>query len=156
MVGTDWLGYFGGRRGRKPSKRFRSCGDLTIYPIREIRGNNRIIYGDQFDDDDRENQTRTENVYFIRSDEFHHEILIPSEVYSEINEDEPVYCEISNVQRYEKLYHFSSQPSILTSHSESGDSGYRSVSQVITLSQRYSPPGTGCDHLQIYSKSIFI
>ena len=158
MVGGSWLGYLDRRRGRKSTKKYRSCGDLRIYPIREIRGNNRIIYGDQFDDDDRENKTRTENVYFIRSDEFHHEILIPAQEYSEINEVEPFYCEISTVQRYEKLYHFSSQPSIHTSHSESGDSGYRSVSQVITsgFSHSSSPPCTGCDHLQIYSKSIFI
>ena len=26
-------------------KKFYSCGDLTIFPIREIRGTNRILYG---------------------------------------------------------------------------------------------------------------
>ena len=128
MIGGGWRDYWGRRRG-KPTKRFRSCGDLTIYPIREIRGNNRIIYGDQFDDDDRENQTKTEKVYFIRSDEFHHETLIPPGVYSEIAE--PFYYEIAVTgTRYEKLYHFSSQPSINTIQSD-GDSGYRSVSHQV-------------------------
>ena len=133
MVGGRWRGYWGRCRG-KYTKRFRSCGDLTIYPIREIRGNNRIIYGDQFDDDDRENQTKTDKVYFIRSDEFHHETLIPTGgggVYSEINE--PFYCEIQQTeQRYEKLYHFSSHPSINTILSDS-DSGYRSVPHPVIL-----------------------
>ena len=147
MVGGRWRGYWGRSRG-KYTKRFRSCGDLTIYPIREIRGNNRIIYGDQFDDDDRENQTKTDKVYFIRSDEFHHETLIPTGgggVYSEINE--PFYCEIQQTeQRYEKLYHFSSQPSINTIHSggasSDGDSsGYRSGSTQVIISI-ISTPGT--------------
>ena len=131
MVGGGWRGYWGRRRG-KSRKKFRSCGDLTIYPIREIRGNNRIIYGDQFYDDDRENQTKTEEVYFIRSDEFHHETLIPPGVYSEITE--PFYSEIQQTEqtRYEKLYHFSSHPSINTLHSDS-DSGYRSVSHQVIL-----------------------
>ena len=146
MVGGGWRGYWGRSRG-KSTKRFRSCGDLTIYPIREIRGNNRIIYGDQFDDDDRENQTKTDKnkLYFIRSDEFHHETLIPTGgVYSEINE--PFYCEIQQTEqaRYEKLYHFCSHPSINTLHSggaSDSDSGYRSVShQVIMLSNPPSLP----------------
>ena len=132
MVGGGWRGYWGRRRG-KYTRRFRSCGDLTIYPIREIRGNNRIIYGDQFDDDDRENQTKTDKVYFIRSDEFHHETLTPTGgVYSEINE--PFYYEIQQTEqtRYEKLYHFSSHPSINTILSDS-DSGYRSVPHQVIL-----------------------
>ena len=37
---------------KKTKQRFRSCGDLTIYPIREIRGGNRIIYSDKYDNDD--------------------------------------------------------------------------------------------------------
>ena len=145
MVGGGWRGYWARSRG-KSTKRFRSCGDLTIYPIREIRGNNRIIYGDQYDDDDRENQTKTDKLYFVRSDEFHHENLIPTGgggEYSEINE--PFYCEIQQTEqaRYEKLYHFSSHPSINTIHSGGGgasdsDSGYRSVSHQVILSLLHS------------------
>ena len=136
MVGGRWRGYWLRRKG-KYTKRFRSCGDLTIYPIREIRGNNRIIYGDQFDHDDRENQAKTDEVYLIRSDEFHHETLIPTGVYSEINE--PFYCEIQQTvqRRYEKLYHFSSHPSINTIQSggaSDSDSGYRSVPHQVIIS----------------------
>ena len=107
MVGIDWFGYLGGRRGRKASRRFRSCGDLTIYPIREIRGNNRIIYGDQFDAED-ESQARRENVYFIRSNEFHHEALLAGGEYSQVDQAEPFYYEISLGQRREERYQ--SQP----------------------------------------------
>ena len=37
---------------KKSKKKYFSCGDLQIYPIREIRGGNRIIYSDQVDDSD--------------------------------------------------------------------------------------------------------
>ena len=37
---------------KKSKKKYFSCGDLQIYPIREIRGGNRIIYSDQIDDSD--------------------------------------------------------------------------------------------------------
>ena len=37
---------------KKSKKNYFSCGDLRIYPIREIRGGNRIIYSDQLDDSD--------------------------------------------------------------------------------------------------------
>ena len=37
---------------KKSKKKYFSCGDLQIYPIREIRGGNRIIYSDQLDDSD--------------------------------------------------------------------------------------------------------
>ena len=33
-------------------QKFKSWGDLTIYPIREIRGSNRILYGDKYDNAD--------------------------------------------------------------------------------------------------------
>ena len=138
MVGRGWLGYFGRRTRGKSSQRYRSCGDLTIYPIREIRGNNRIIYGDQFDDDDRGNQARTENVYFVRSAHYHPECLTPAGECCEVWGEEPVYTEILTPphphHRYERLSDWWSQPCLHTDHSESGDSGYRSVlAQVTTL-----------------------
>ena len=89
------------RRCRKPTKKLRktfySCGDLRIYPIREIRNGNRIIYGDKYDDfSNRGNQEKSATFYN----------LIPTQsVYSEIAEFEPVYSEIRCSQSYEYLSH---------------------------------------------------
>ena len=138
---------------KKLKKNYFSCGDLRIYPIREIRGSNRILYGDKYDNGD----------WFEESqDGFYHQPRDkPSDdEYSASSpkspEPEPVYSEIlppsssrsceclvntgseprhedtpsgdhAGGARYEKLYHFSSHPSL---KSDSCDSGYRSVSQV--------------------------
>ena len=137
----------------KSSKKFRktfySCGDLRIYPIREIRNGNRIIYGDKYDVfyNKGNNQEEAATIYN----------LIPTQtVYSEIAEIEPVYSEIRSSQSYEylshvdtienmrcelgcqscqsnvyeKLYHWSSYQHQYPSDiiSDSSDSGYRSIS----------------------------
>ena len=141
---------------KKLTKNYFSCGDLRIYPIREIRGTNRILYGDKYDNGD----------WFEESqDGFYHQPRDkPSDdEYSKSSPKtsyEPVYSEILPLSRsceclvnissksdntrsryentpiicdrvgpwYEKLYHFySSHPSL---KSDSCDSGYRSVSQV--------------------------
>ena len=117
-------------------QKFKSCGDLTIYPIREIRGCNRILYGDKYDNAD----------YSVSSQDLD-QLIYSSHVYSE--PVEPVYAEIKSCNPlnafvfqnksfnnadfylqysndcsfYEKLYHCYSQPSL---NSDSCDSGYRS------------------------------
>ena len=117
-------------------QKFKSCGDLTIYPIREIRGSNRILYGDKYDNAD----------YSVNSQNLD-QLIYSSQVYSK--PVEPVYAEIKSCKPlnafvfqnksfnnadfylqhsndcgiYEKLYHCYSQPSL---NSDSCDSGYRS------------------------------
>ena len=98
-ITMNFCAYFGKAKGNK--KQFKSCGDLTIYPIREIKGN-RIIYGDQFDAVESE----SENCYFVKNAEFHPDLLDPdSDSYREdelsddaLTEDdlidETVYAEI--------------------------------------------------------------
>ena len=139
---------------KKLKKKYFSCGDLRIYPIREIRGSNRILYGDEYDNGDWFEESR---------DCFYHqptEKTLADEYSKSSPENEPVYSEIlplslsrscdgavntsgasDDIQaqyentlgdnaghRYEKLCHFSSShPSL---KSDSCDSGYRSVSQV--------------------------
>ena len=70
---------------KRKKRQVQSCGDLTIYPIREIRGN-RILYGDQYD----VVETDSENHYFVKNDEFHPDMLHPDN-----DDDEPVYSEIT-------------------------------------------------------------
>ena len=80
---------------RKRKRQVQSCGDLTIYPIREIRGN-RIFYGDQYD----VVETESENHYFVKNDEFHPDMLHPDDDNGEDDsgdEDEPVYSEITRL-----------------------------------------------------------
>ena len=141
---------------KKLRKNYFSCGDLRIYPIREIRGSNRILYGDKYDNGDWLGESQDgfyhqprdkplDNEYSKSSQKTSHE-----PVYSEIlplsrsceclvnissksdntrpqYENTPIICDHVG-PRYEKLYNFySSHPSL---KSDSCDSGYRSVSQV--------------------------
>ena len=136
---------------KKLKKNYFSCGDLRIYPIREIRGSNRILYGDKYDNGDwfesRDgfyHQPRDNPTEYEYSEPFPKNFREP--VYSEIVQSSqscvcllntPNMCEQEDLlntpnmceqARYEKLYHFySSHPSL---KSDSCDSGYRSVSQV--------------------------
>ena len=149
-IRMNFCAQFGRGKGRK--KQFKSCGDLTIYPIREIKGN-RVIYGDQYDSLESE----CENHYFVKNPEFHPEMLAPdsdseNESSDSILTDEPVYAEIArrptlklsrsfeyipisqstnqNSRRQNsrlKDLLFSSHPSLQSYHSQSTDSGYRSV-----------------------------
>ena len=93
-ITMNFCAYFGKAKGNK--KQFKSCGDLTIYPIREIKGN-RIIYGDQFD----AVESQSENYYFVKNVEFHPDFLDPDtdsdsedELCDDTLTDEPVYAEI--------------------------------------------------------------
>ena len=117
-------------------QKFKSCGDLTIYPIREIRGSNRILYGDKYDNADYyvSSQTLDQLIY---SSHIYNEPVEP--MYAEIKSFKPLsafvfqhksfnnadfYHQHSNdCSIYEKLYHCYSQPSL---NSDSCDSGYRS------------------------------
>ena len=136
----------------------KSLGDLTIYPIREIKGN-RILYGDEFDDNDSD----VENIYFVKNDEFHPDMLIPeSDSHSD---DDPIYDEIvkapnlklsksfeyipGNVgfarkakfaknsavrlKEIEKFGPFFSNPSLNSYNSYSSDSGYRSINVALQV-----------------------
>ena len=150
-------------RGKK--RQVQSCGDLTIYPIREIRGN-RVLYGDQYD----VVESDSENHYFVKNVEFHPDMLHPDDddsgddsgdddepIYSEITRqptlrlsrsfeyipiNQPIYQNKVNIKKmnpklrdFSKVrdfsrYHtalFSSHPSLTSYHSQSTDSGYRSV-----------------------------
>ena len=133
-------------------QKFKSCGDLTIYPIREIRGSNRILYGDKYDNPD----------YSLSSDP----LIYSSHIYTE--PFEPVYAEIKNCHLlrtrtfqniffdktdeyqhydndcglYEKLYHCYSQPSL---NSDSCDSGYRSSIQ--------EPPNKANGLIRVHQKA---
>jgi hypothetical protein len=84
--------HFGKAKGKR--KQFKSCGDLTIYPIREIKGN-RIIYGDQFD----VVESDSENCYFVKNADFLPDILDPDsdsedDFCDDTLTDEPIYAEI--------------------------------------------------------------
>ena len=134
---------------KKLKKNYFSCGDLRIYPIREIRGSNRILYGDKYDNGDWFEESQDGFYHQPRDKPSDDEYSAsspkspePEPVYSEIlppsrsceclvntgprHEDTPS-CDHAREARYEKLYHFSSHPSL---KSDSCDSGYRSVSQV--------------------------
>ena len=143
---------------KKLKKNYFSCGDLRIYPIREIRGSNRILYGDKYDNGDwfEESQdgfyhqprdTPADDEYSKSSPQ-----TLSEPVYSEIlplsrsceclvitcgvgdntgdprYENTPTSCDHVGGAQYEKLYHCYSSHPSLKS--DSCDSGYRSVSQV--------------------------
>ena len=141
---------------KKSQKNFFSCGDLRIYQIREIRGSNRIIYGDKYDNDSfTEIDINLNKSFKPTTSESEYGCAVFDPIYAEINSEPEIKpsrsceclslhpCDVfdnlrrSNLQSYkswlrrndcshfyEKLYHFSSHPSL---KSESCDSGFRSL-----------------------------